>query len=815
MARSRFFRVLALSLPLIGALSALAAVAAPARAGTQPNARIALHVKAHTAKSASLCTTWSPNAEGLPCSRYVSAGDLRTPYDVYLVVVRGASFSGIAGLSCGIEYDDVPGSGLDLCGWTLCADLEFANAGSRGEWPHAGGGTRIVWVRDTNCQRTVIGTDGVHAVAGVFYAYAYSADALAVTPNNNLDSGPELAVADCAAATDLLGLWSGGKVTFSAGAVVPGINPCESPGSCQLGPRSVNFNELIVGAYRDSTIQIVNYGSDVAVGSVSVSGPPFFLRSGGGTFRLGPNESVAVTVRFTPGVVGNFTGALKLGVRCGDIALYGAGVSRCAFEPRPLDFGPVVLGDPADRVVALRNHEAHTITGWISVSGTSFSLTRGEGAFALDPGDSLLIGVRFQPVALGAASGSVSAGAACLALALRGSGMPACTSSPALFDFGKVDIGKSVDVTCRIRNESAHTLSGIVASSDSAFVVVEGEGWVEIPPGAWHTIVVRFQPDRGGSLSATIQTPLECPAIQVRGTAPPLPKRCQILPRVHIDFGVLQVGSVKDTVFAIVNSGQAEYTVRLVESQFRAPYSLPDGGGEFLLAPGDTVRARVRCAPTEKGRTEIWLDLGSPCDHVILSSIAQLQDVACTVRPQIMDFGSVRLGEYTDKGLILTNSTGGIVTGSIGEECGDFQFLVEGGYWIESRRWINRMVRFQPTSPGPQTCAIYVTGECADTVVATGVGVAMDSADASAILYSLSSPAESFQRFAYEVTDPGPVTITIFDVVGRSVVEFNEGSRERGRFDVVWNSAGQPGGIYFVRLRAGVHEIARRVLLLR
>jgi hypothetical protein len=661
----------------------------------------------------------------------------------------------------------------------------------------------------------VIGYDGVHAVAGAFYVYAYSADALTVTPNNNLDSGPELAVADCMAATDQLSVWGGGKAAFSAGASAPGMNPCGPTGGCELGPRSVQFSALMAGAYQDSTIRIVNYGSATVTGSLSISGSQFSLRSPGSSFRLAPMDTLKAVVRFTPGTVGSFVGALKLGVHCGDISLYGTGISQCAFEPRQVEFGPVTQGDTSDRFVALRNSEARRITGTIAVSGASFSLFQGGGTFALDPGDSLLVGVRFQPATLGAASGTVSAGTTCMALVLHGTGMSACTTSPNLFDFGKVDIGKSADATFRIRNESARALSGTIASPDTAFLVIAGGGPVELPAGEGHTIVVRFQPDRGGSLSATIQTPVECQSIQVRGSAPMPLQRCRILPNTTVNFGVLQVGSVKDTVLAIVNSGQIENTVHLVESQVLAPYSLPDGGGTFVLAPGDTLRARVRCAPTEKGSAEIWLNLGSPCEHVALRSIAQLQPLACTVRPETMSFGPVRLGEYNDLGLLLTNSTGHIVTGSIEEGCGDFQFLTGGGYWIESQRWANRIVRFQPTSPGPQTCLIYLTGECADTVVATGIGVAADSADASVILYSLSSPADAFQRFAYEVIDSGPVMITVFDVAGRSVAEFDEGSRERGRFDIVWNSAGRPGGIYFVRLRAGEHEISRRLLLLR
>ena len=38
---------------------------------------------------------------------------------------------------------------------------------------------------------------GVHVVIGCIYLYAYSEDVLRITPNNNLLSGPELAVCNC------------------------------------------------------------------------------------------------------------------------------------------------------------------------------------------------------------------------------------------------------------------------------------------------------------------------------------------------------------------------------------------------------------------------------------------------------------------------------------------------------------------------------------------------------------------------------------------------------------------------------------------
>ena len=96
----------------------------------------------------------------------------------------------------------------------FCASgLEFPNGptgSSTDEWPASGGGNRLTWDSSIDCQTTTLGMDGVHAVAGSFYVYAYSDDLFQVTPNNNLSTAPELQVGDCSEAVFDLQLSPGG-----------------------------------------------------------------------------------------------------------------------------------------------------------------------------------------------------------------------------------------------------------------------------------------------------------------------------------------------------------------------------------------------------------------------------------------------------------------------------------------------------------------------------------------------------------------------------------------------------------------------------
>ena len=204
---------------------------------TCPNPTSALATPNYSPNWGSTTTTPSP----IPCSNYITAGPLGanlTGATVYLVVGK-AGTEGVAAASFGVDYHggtNLPaGTGIDpaFVTFTPCADgLTFPNDGGNGDFPKPKGGIRITWNNSTSCQTQVIGSDGVHAVVGSFYMYAYSTDSFQVTGNNNLQGGvPELAVANCAGVTtDLYQVWGPsvylqlcGRLDLGGGA---GYNPC-------------------------------------------------------------------------------------------------------------------------------------------------------------------------------------------------------------------------------------------------------------------------------------------------------------------------------------------------------------------------------------------------------------------------------------------------------------------------------------------------------------------------------------------------------------------------------------------------------------
>jgi len=198
---------------------AISALSPPAPPPDGP--RLALHVRSHTSKSVQTCRAAEDGGSAptnLPCSSYVTQAPTGVGQDIY-VVVAGANAVGVTGLTCGITYNGLTGQGVDVYNWTFCGDgLQFPSD----TWPSSGGGNRMTWL---TCQNRELPPDGVHAIAGSFYVYAYSADSFRATENRTVGV-PELKYATCTNVEVDIPVTAAGAVRFSTGATLPGFNPC-------------------------------------------------------------------------------------------------------------------------------------------------------------------------------------------------------------------------------------------------------------------------------------------------------------------------------------------------------------------------------------------------------------------------------------------------------------------------------------------------------------------------------------------------------------------------------------------------------------
>ncbi|RJP75885.1 MAG: T9SS C-terminal target domain-containing protein [Candidatus Zixiibacteriota bacterium] len=77
------------------------------------------------------------------------------------------------------------------------------------------------------------------------------------------------------------------------------------------------------------------------------------------------------------------------------------------------------------------------------------------------------------------------------------------------------------------------------------------------------------------------------------------------------------------------------------------------------------------------------------------------------------------------------------------------------------------------------------------------------------------NPFNPVTTLGYRLDTPSPVMLEFFDTAGRLVQRLDQGFRLPGNHQVVFEAAGLPSGVYFVRLQAGSKAMMQRVTLMK
>lgn len=77
------------------------------------------------------------------------------------------------------------------------------------------------------------------------------------------------------------------------------------------------------------------------------------------------------------------------------------------------------------------------------------------------------------------------------------------------------------------------------------------------------------------------------------------------------------------------------------------------------------------------------------------------------------------------------------------------------------------------------------------------------------------NPFNPSTTIRFTLSAASPVTVVIYDVLGRPIATLEEGIRSAGQNTVVWNSEGMPSGIYYCRITAGHSAGTKKMVLVR
>lgn len=324
------------------------------------------------------------------------------------------------------------------------------------------------------------------------------------------------------------------------------IHPNPGP-SIAATPSPMDF-----GAQRTATpsvLRTVTVFSDgqqpVQPGAVAITGTnaaDFAIGGNGCAGRtLLPNETCAVTIRFTPAVDGPRAATLTIaGPQDAIVDLIGTGVPpEPSFKATPtsLGFGNVIVGEPpVVRTVTVTNGDAATLAiGTVTLGGADaadFTVTGDTCTGAMLPaGPSCTVTVAFAPATTGPRAASLTfthnaPGGGVSGVAMTGSGIPPggeprIVFQPSKLVFPATEPDRPATIAVRVYNVGTGVLVPTAVTIPGAPALsVPGDECTgaAINPGAWCALTVRFAPTDYGLKKATLIVAGNLPAGDARTT---------------------------------------------------------------------------------------------------------------------------------------------------------------------------------------------------------------------------------------------------------------------------------------------------------
>jgi Domain of unknown function (DUF4082)/Abnormal spindle-like microcephaly-assoc'd, ASPM-SPD-2-Hydin len=180
-------------------------------------------------------------------------------------------------------------------------------------------------------------------------------------------------------------------------------------------PTSVAFGSVPVGVSNTQTLTLKDSGNaNLIVSQTTVTGTGFSISGPALPATVTPGNSIALTVRFSPGIVGTTSGTVGITDNATPLSvpITGTGISQSlslSANPSALAFGNVSPGSSSKLAVTLTNTGNSSINlSKLTLAGNYFSLGSLALPVTLATGQSSGFTVTFAPTTTGTFSGSVS-----------------------------------------------------------------------------------------------------------------------------------------------------------------------------------------------------------------------------------------------------------------------------------------------------------------------------------------------------------------------------------------------------------------------
>ncbi len=292
-----------------------------------------------------------------------------------------------------------------------------------------------------------------------------------------------------------------------------------------------------------------------------------------------------------------------------------------------------------------------------------------------------------------------------------------------------------------------------------------------------------------------------------------------VIGRDTVDYGHVWVNTAVEESIVVQNIGNADLIVDSVHSGHPLFQSIT--ASQRIPAGQELVVALPLSAPdtlTYSGYLTAYSNAGQ--DSVFLTVNGVWSELE--VNPEFIDFGSFAVGDSLDT-LLTLRSLGNTAVVVTGLQFTNNHFIVFGPPLdtIEAHEDRALGVRFHALSSGMFLDTLVITSNVSEPVripLSAGVTSAADAAlipKEFTLDQNYPNPFNPSTSIRFGLPQSADVELSIFDVLGRHVIDLARSRFDPGYHVVTWNCAECPAGLYFLRMQSGDYVATKKLLMLK
>ncbi|MEJ2616587.1 MAG: T9SS type A sorting domain-containing protein, partial [Ignavibacteriaceae bacterium] len=101
------------------------------------------------------------------------------------------------------------------------------------------------------------------------------------------------------------------------------------------------------------------------------------------------------------------------------------------------------------------------------------------------------------------------------------------------------------------------------------------------------------------------------------------------------------------------------------------------------------------------------------------------------------------------------------------------------------------------------------------TQLPTGINDIQAKVNEFKLYQNYPNPFNPSTKIEYRISEFGLISLKIYDVLGKEVATLVNEEKPAGTYEVTWNAANLPSGVYFYQIKAGSYTATKKLLLLK